>query len=217
MLQLEGPARLAGWAVLLSARSLDRSLRARCAVRAVPSTETRRRGDAAAAETREIYARVDGSPARCQRRTRCGSSARPGSGQVARMAAPLRPALHDHSASLRPLVDLLKPFLPRSLPLYSTLLTPGVPLAVYATFAPGAVPHSGVEEPWLVVADLGNQLRFFCPVEAQPTPSPLRVKHAQVLVGIGLELYLRHHDRKRDRASSSSCSARRGLPARPPL
>ncbi|GAA5867855.1 hypothetical protein JCM3774_005885 [Rhodotorula dairenensis] len=110
------------------------------------------------------------------------------------------PALHDHShaPALAALVRLVEPFLPISLPLYSSLLTPGVPLAVYATFELGAVPR---DDPWLLIADLGNQLRFFCPVEAEPHPTPERLKHAQQVVGTGLELYLRDHSRGRDRIS----------------
>lgn len=109
--------------------------------------------------------------------------------------------LYDHSASpLSPLVDLVKPFLPLSLPLYSTLLTPGVPLHVYATFQSGQA-DQGLEEPWLIIADLGNQLRFFCSVEGEREPLPERLQQAQALVGNGLRQYLVEHSRGRDRIS----------------
>lgn len=111
--------------------------------------------------------------------------------------------LYDHSSSsLSPLVDLVKPFLPLSLPLYSTLLTPGVPLAVYATFESGTAAQDLAveEEPWLVIADSGNQLRFFCSVEGERDPAPERLQQAQTLVGNGLRQYLEEHSRGRDRA-----------------
>ena len=114
--------------------------------------------------------------------------------------------LYDHSASpLSPLVDLVKPFLPLSLPLYSTLLTPGVPLHVYATFESGQA-DQGLEEPWLIIADLGNQLRFFCSVEGEREPLPERLQQAQALVGNGLRQYLVEHSRGRDRACFSFLS-----------
>ncbi|GAA5954922.1 hypothetical protein JCM8115_005570 [Rhodotorula mucilaginosa] len=117
---------------------------------------------------------------------------------LARTAAAV--TLYDHAASpLSPLVDLVKPFLPLPLPLYSTLLTPGVPLAVYATFKPGQVAVE--EEPWLIIADLGNQLRFFCSVEGEREPLPERLQQAQALVGNGLRQYLVEHSRGRDRIS----------------
>lgn len=122
---------------------------------------------------------------------------------LARTAAAV--TLYDHAASpLSPLVDLVKPFLPLPLPLYSTLLTPGVPLAVYATFKPGQVAVE--EEPWLIIADLGNQLRFFCSVEGEREPLPERLQQAQALVGNGLRQYLVEHSRGRDRACFSFLS-----------
>ena len=116
--------------------------------------------------------------------------------------------LYDYSASLSPLVDLVEPFLPLSLPLYSTLLTPGVPLAVYATFESGTAAQDHAveeeeEEPWLVIADLGNQLRFFCSVEGEQQPAPERLQQAEALVGDGLRQYLEDHSRGRNRACLS--------------
>ncbi|GAA5986161.1 hypothetical protein JCM10908_006437 [Rhodotorula pacifica] len=112
--------------------------------------------------------------------------------------------LYDHSASLSPLVNLLEPSLPLSLPLYSTLLTPGVPLSVYATLPPltdRKATDTHTEEPWLVVADMGNQLRFFCSVEGEQHPSEERLAQAREMVASGLKKYLEGHHRGRDRIS----------------
>ena len=83
-------------------------------------------------------------------------------------------------------------------------MTPGVPLAVYATFESGTAAQDHAveegEEPWLVIADLGNQLRFFCSVEGEQQSTPERLQQAETLVGNGLRQYLEDHSRGRDRA-----------------
>ncbi|KAL7341798.1 hypothetical protein BJY59DRAFT_691927 [Rhodotorula toruloides] len=119
--------------------------------------------------------------------------------------APAPVALFSHD-NHSPLLDLLRPHLPRSLPLYSTLQTPGQPIAVYATFPPGA--EAGGEEgrrriPWLILADLGNQLRFFCSYEAKTALSEAERSEGEELVGRALRLYLLEHHGGRDRAIHS--------------
>ncbi|BGP57114.1 hypothetical protein JCM8202v2_004754 [Rhodotorula sphaerocarpa] len=106
--------------------------------------------------------------------------------------------LHEHS-DCAPLAALLAAFLPLSLPLYATLAAPGLPTPVYASFPPGSVPEKDAadDEPFLILADLGNQLRFFCSAEwplKQPGDEHYRQK-AERLVGAGLEQYLRDHAR----------------------
>lgn len=70
-----------------------------------------------------------------------------------------------HHSSLNPLVQLLQPHLVDTLPLYSTLQTPGVPVSVWATFPPTTQAEESLSpaQPWVVLADMGNQLRFFSP------------------------------------------------------
>lgn len=106
-----------------------------------------------------------------------------------------------------PLVALLRPHLLAALPLYSTLQTPGLPTPLYATFPsfdPAGHPrledaHSGL---WLVLVDLGNQLRFFCSYEAREHLSDdERVRGEELVVG-ALTKYLSKHRNNRDRASS---------------
>lgn len=127
--------------------------------------------------------------------------------------APIPVALSPHD-DYSPLLTLLRPHLPRSLSLYSTLQTPGRPLAVYATFRPCANPEAEPgrgRHPWLVLADLGNQLRFFCSYEAKATLSESERAEGEELVGQALRLYLSGHHNGRDRAyclppSHLSCS-----------
>ncbi|BGP34086.1 hypothetical protein JCM10296v2_005901 [Rhodotorula toruloides] len=115
--------------------------------------------------------------------------------------SPVALFLHDNYS---PLLDLLRPHLPRSLPLYSTLQTPGQPIAVYSTLPPGSIP--GSEEgrgrpPWLVLADLGNQLRYCCSYEAKTALSEAERAEGEELVGRALRLYLLEHHGGRDRVS----------------
>lgn len=121
--------------------------------------------------------------------------------------------LYDHSSSPAPLRSLLRTALPLSLPLYSTLSTPGLPTPVWATLSPGAVPENVQDSPpYVILADLGNQLRFFCSTEAKRDRTDDEVKDAAVLVSGALRQYLRQHAGQRDRESSppstDSCAPR---------
>ncbi|GAA6003984.1 hypothetical protein JCM10207_006498 [Rhodosporidiobolus poonsookiae] len=99
--------------------------------------------------------------------------------------------LHPHPA---PLVPLLVPHLPSALPLYSTLLTPGVDTPVWASFPPSddgsAAPPPG-DEPWFVLADMGNQLRFYC--SAETSTSEEERARAEELILRSFRWYLTHH------------------------
>ncbi|GAA5951271.1 hypothetical protein JCM21900_003823, partial [Sporobolomyces salmonicolor] len=108
------------------------------------------------------------------------------------VASPL--LLHPHPSPSSLLLSLLQPHLPHSLPLYSTLLTPGTPTPIYASFSPGSLPSpNDPTEPWVVLADLGNQLRFFCSCETQ---QPLRQSDrvaAEVLLARAFREHLTLH------------------------
>ncbi|GAA5877172.1 hypothetical protein JCM1840_005677 [Sporobolomyces johnsonii] len=101
--------------------------------------------------------------------------------------------LHPHpSPSL--LLALLGLQLPYSLPLYSTLLTPGTPTLVCASFPPGDLPSpNDNHEPWLVLADLGNQIRFFCSFEAKQPLDQNDQAVAEMLVARAFREYLTVH------------------------
>lgn len=120
-----------------------------------------------------------------------------------------------------PLVALLRPHLLAALPLYSTLQTPGLPTPLYATFPSfDSAGNPQLEDAqgalWLVLVDLGNQLRFFCSYEAREHLSDdERARGGELVVG-ALTKYLSEHRNNRDRASSlHSCSLllRRGSPS----
>ncbi|GAA6029147.1 hypothetical protein JCM8097_001622 [Rhodosporidiobolus ruineniae] len=100
--------------------------------------------------------------------------------------------LHHHP-NLAPLVRLLAPHLPHALPLYSTLQTEGVATPVYASFACGE--EAG--PPFLILADMGNQLRFFCSAETSVDLSAAEKAEAEELVVSSLRWYLREHPRGR--------------------
>ncbi|GAA5914979.1 hypothetical protein JCM5296_004520 [Sporobolomyces johnsonii] len=101
--------------------------------------------------------------------------------------------LHPHpSPSL--LLALLEGHLPYSLPLYSTLFTPGTPTPVCASFSPGDLPSPNDNHgPWLVLADLGNQIRFFCSFEAKQPLGQNDQAAAETLVARALREYLTLH------------------------
>ncbi|BGP42251.1 hypothetical protein JCM10450v2_006343 [Rhodotorula kratochvilovae] len=124
------------------------------------------------------------------------------------MGPAARPALFVHPDSA-PLAALLKPHLLHSLPLYSTLQTPGYPTPVYATFpafdAAGQPRFDDAERGddalWLVLADLGNQIRFFCSYETRNDLTDDQRRRGEELVVGALRGYLEDHRNGRDRIS----------------
>ncbi|GAA5974953.1 hypothetical protein JCM11641_006776 [Rhodosporidiobolus odoratus] len=106
---------------------------------------------------------------------------------------------HQH---LAPLIHLLQPHLINALPLYSTLLPPGTDAPVWASFPPPEmgkqVTPPSLEKPFVILADLGNQLRFFCSYETEQNLSQGEDKDAEELLVGSLRWYLRNHSQGRN-------------------
>ncbi|GAA5823212.1 hypothetical protein JCM11251_007526 [Rhodosporidiobolus azoricus] len=117
------------------------------------------------------------------------------------MALDLSPATNDigplfRHTSFLPLLHLLQPHLPHGLPVYSTLATPGFEPSVWASFPPGKEDvrsFSPTEKPWFALADLGNQLRFFCSEEVDKDLTAEQKEKAEDLVVRSLRWYVREH------------------------
>ncbi|GAA6000570.1 uncharacterized protein JCM10292_000490 [Rhodotorula paludigena] len=119
--------------------------------------------------------------------------------------APALPALYEHGDHSLVLA-LVRSHLVNALPLYSTLRTPGYPVHVWATFAAfdaAGQPVLGTEDDglWLVLADLGNQLRFFCSYASHDKLSAEQRARGEELVVGALRRYLLEHHNGRDRIS----------------
>ncbi|KAM0790622.1 hypothetical protein ACM66B_004485 [Microbotryomycetes sp. NB124-2] len=88
------------------------------------------------------------------------------------------PLLHLHKDHLE-LAKLIEPLLPVAQPTYNTLVTPNDDFRVYASFAPGGTPQSSdlssSTRPYVILADLGTQIRPFCSVEADATRNEERI------------------------------------------
>ncbi|GAA5857370.1 hypothetical protein JCM5353_001248 [Sporobolomyces roseus] len=63
-------------------------------------------------------------------------------------------------SSHQPIIGLLTPHLPYSLSTLQPLTTPGSPLTLYSTLDPTSTAASD-DDGWIVLVDLGNQLRFY--------------------------------------------------------
>ncbi|BGP18608.1 hypothetical protein JCM10213_004241 [Rhodosporidiobolus nylandii] len=103
-------------------------------------------------------------------------------------------SLHQH-LDFAPLFSLIQPHLIHALPLYSTLQTPGIPTPIYASFPPprtgDGVDLTEPSSPWFVLADVGNQLRFFCSYETKEALSGDERAQAEELIVGSLRWYLR--------------------------
>ncbi|GAA5894530.1 hypothetical protein JCM6882_004843 [Rhodosporidiobolus microsporus] len=105
--------------------------------------------------------------------------------------------LHRHASSI-PLLRLLRPHLPHALPLYSTLHTPGDDVPAWASFATSATEdQAAFSRPWFVLADLGNQLRFFCSAETDANLTEDAKAEAEELIAKSFRWYLTAHARGR--------------------
>ncbi|GAA5867744.1 hypothetical protein JCM8547_005220 [Rhodosporidiobolus lusitaniae] len=105
--------------------------------------------------------------------------------------------LFPHS-NLPPLIALLAPHLPHTLPVYSILQTPGFDVPVYASFSPEQAGDLDETKPFFILADLGSQLRSFCSYETKTALTDEEKIAAEDLIVGAFKWYLREHRNGRD-------------------
>jgi hypothetical protein len=109
-----------------------------------------------------------------------------------------------HHSHIDPLLQLLEPHLVHALPLYSTLQTPGVDVPVWATFPPLTAGEKSLSpaKPWFILADMGNQLRFFSSAETKEDRTDAERTKAEQQIIASFAWYVSTHANGREGAFS---------------